>query len=292
MFLASVNELQIQTLLDLAVRHQENGRLLHAIQILTQIVQSSPKCDRAYVQLAQVYVEMKRPEQAEKILLEGSKANKENLEYTLMLGNLHLHQQHFDRALQYFGSLKHLNIPQIHQSIGLIYYFKGDLCAAEEELQRAILVDPELPKIHELLGEVQLRLGKVDEAVHLFLEALQRDPYSGAAHRFLGEAYLERKSYVQALNEFTQAIDCLPDEAPLWELCGTVLIELERFPEAKSYLERSRELNPKVASTHVQLGYVFTKLGENSKALESFEAALALEPDNSEALRLQQQLIN
>jgi tetratricopeptide (TPR) repeat protein len=286
-----VNELQLHTLLEQAARHRDEGRVLHAIQILTNLMRVQPSCDKVYAQLAQLYLDMNRPEQAEKVLLHGAAANKENLEYNLLLGNLHLRQQQFERALQYFGNLKHLNIPQIHQSIGLIYFCQGNLEAAEAELRRAVASDPDLPKVHELFGEVLLRSGKTDEAITAFMSALKRDPYSSIAHRLLGEAYVQRKEFEQAYGEFTQAIDCNPDDFALWFLCGTTLAQLQRYDEARAYLEHAYKMNSKSEDVLSALAYIHLKLGENALASETFDAALALEPNRVNAKQLSEVLL-
>ena len=289
-FLLPMNELQLHTILEQAERYYEDGKPLHSIQLLKQIINKNPACDKAYVYLAQIFVEMNRGDQAEKVLLQGAETNKENLEYNVLLGNLHLRQHQFDRALEYFGSLQHLNIPQIHENIGLIYFYKGDFEAAETELRRAAIADPTLPKVHELLGEVLMRRRSFVDAIEVLRVALRYDPYSNSAHKLLGAAYLTDNRTEKAYNEFVTAIDCDPDDFESWFSCGDVLVRLTRFNEAKPYLERACAINPKSANALVSLGIVRLKLGENDEACKAFDAALAMEPEHHEAQQLKLQL--
>ncbi len=286
-----MNELQLHTLLEDASRFRDDGKLLHAVQLLMKVINVRPSCDRAYVQLAQVYTEMNRPDFAEKILLKGAASNSENLEYSILLGNLHLQQNHFDKALQYFGSLKHLNIPQIHQGIGLIYSYQKNLEAAEHELRLAAAGDPDLPKIHELLGEVLLRRGNIEEATQVVERALRRDPYSGYAHKLMGEIYGAQNLWEKAYDELGAAIDCDPDDSDLWLRCGEVLLQLHRVAESIVYLERACTLNPKSTNAWVSLGVACLKTGERSRANKMFAAALALEPDNAIATQFSDELV-
>ncbi len=287
-----MNELQLHTLLEQASRFRDEGKSLHAIQILMNVIAVHPSSHKAYVQLAQVYTEMNRPDYAEKILLKGAAANKENPEYTMLLGNLHLQQQHFEQALQYFDHLKHLNIPQIHQSIGLIYSYQKNLEAAEQEFRLAAAGDPDLPKVYELLGEVLLHRGDIEGAMQVIQRALRRDPYSAYAHKLMGEIHASRSLWENAFEEFCEAIDCDPDDYNLWHRCGEVLTQLERFTEAKVYLERACALNGESANILISLGRACLKLGESNKADEMLRAALTLEPSNIEAQRLKLQLDN
>ncbi len=286
-----MNELQLHTVLGEASRFRDEGKLLHAVQLLMKVINVHPSCDRAYVQLAHVYTEMNRPDYAEKILLEGAGSNSENLEYNILLGNLHLQQNHFDKALQYFGSLKHLNIPQIHQSIGLIYSYQKNLEAAEHELRLAAAGDPDLPKIYELLGEVLLRRGNIDEATQVVQRALRRDPYSGYAHKLMGEIYTAERMWEKAYDELGAAIDCDPYDSDLWLRCGEALLQLQRVAESIVYFERACTLNPKSTNAWVSLGLACLKSGERKKADKMFEAALALEPNHSIAQRYSEGLL-
>ncbi len=281
-----MNELQLHTLLDQAARYQDEGKVLHALQILRGILKADPSCDKAYVQLAQLYMEMNRSDLAEETLLSGSTVNKQNLEYDFLLGTLHLRQARFDKALSYFGNLKHLNIPQIHQSIGIIHLHQNNLLGAEEELRRAVVGDPDLPKVHELLAEVFLKAGKYQDAVTVLQFALSRNPYSGHAHRLLGHVNLALQDFSKAHDSFVQAIDCDPEDADAWCLCGRVLIKLDRHLEAQAYLEHACQLNPGNVDAWTALARVHILLGDTGKAQDMLAAALAVQPDNAEALQL------
>lgn len=282
-----MNELHLHTLLDQAARYQDEGKFLHALQILRGILKEDPSCDKAYVQLAQLYMEMGRADLAEATLLSGSTVNRENLEYDFLLGTLHLRQARFDQALSYFGNLKHLNIPQIHQSIGVIYLHQNNLQGAEEELRKAVVGDPDLPKVHELLAEVFVKAGKFQDAITVLQFAISRNPYSGHAHRLLGYVNVELQDWRKAHDAFVQAIDCDPDDADAWCSCGRVLIKLERYLEAQAYLERACQLDPRNAAAWIALARVHILLGNRGRAQDMLSAALALQPDNAEALQLQ-----
>ncbi len=257
-----MNELQLHTLLEQASRFCDDGKHLHAIQVLNTIVQRRPTCDKAYILLAQVYMEMDRLDQAEKILLRGFHESGKNLEYALLLGNLHLQQSHFDEALRYFRSLKHLDVPQIHQSIGLIYLNQGNLEQAEQELRRAVVGGPDLPRIHELLAEVLLRQEKTGEAAGIIGHALRRDPYSGSAHRLMGTLHAKKREWAKAFEEFAYSVDCDPDDFELWYLAAISLVQMEKFSEARKYLEHAYERNPHAREVLDTLAFVLTRLGD------------------------------
>jgi tetratricopeptide (TPR) repeat protein len=268
-----MNELQIHTLLEQASRFYEDDKTLHAIQLLKQVIAASPTCEKAYVMLAQIYFETKRPDFAEKVLLQGLEANNDNLEYYLLLGNLHLRQLHFEQALACFEKIRNLNIPQVHLNVGLIYLGFGRLSEAEAELKRAAALEPNLPQVYELWGEVLLEQKRISEAVEILQHAIRLDQYSGSSHRLLGEAFAHLSQWEMAYDKLVLAVDLNPDDAEAWCLCGDVLLRLNRYAEAQTYLGRSLQLQPNYPEALADYGLACAMLGENDKALEAFESA-------------------
>lgn len=270
-----MNELQIHTLLEKAIRYQDDDKSLHAIQLLRQVIAASPVCDKAYVMLAQIYTETNRAEFAEKILLQGLEADKENLEYYFLLGNLQLRQMHFDQALEYFEKIRSLNIPQVGLSFGLIYMGLGKLAEAETELKKAALAEPDLPKVYELWGEVLLEQKRINEAVDILQQAVRIDQYSGSGYRLLGEAFAHLSQWQMAYDYLILAVDLNPDDADAWCLCGDVLLRLNRVAEAKTYLERSLQLQPNSPEVQENYQLACALLDDDERGLNTLDLASA-----------------
>jgi tetratricopeptide (TPR) repeat protein len=87
------------------------------------------------------------------------------------------------------------------------------------------------------------------QAIAAFQKVLQADPYCGDAYSGIGHAFLE-----------------------LGELSG-----------AKEAFSKSTQIKP-TPSRYVLLGGVLRKLGERRAALDAFQNALRLSPENEEAL--------
>ncbi len=257
-----MNELRIHTLLEQAAQFRDDDKPLHAIQLLQQVIAANPKCERAFMLLAQIYSDSSRLDAAEKVLQQGLKANPRSAEFYIQLGSFHLRQCNYERALEYFLSVRHLHYPLVHMSLGLAYLGLGKLIEAEREVKLAAQVDPKLPRVFEVWGEVLLRLGKSGEAISVLKHAARLDRYSGSAHRLLGDALASIEHWQAAYDEYLLAVDMNPDDEEAWLSIATTLIHLNRLAEAKRYFERYLRLKPSDVQAETAYRSVCEVLGD------------------------------
>lgn len=265
-----MNELQIHTLLEQAAQFRDDDKPLHAIQLLQQVIAAHPTCERAFMLLAQIYYDANRMDAAEKVLLQGLQANPRSAEFYMQLGSFHLRQFNYERALEYFLSIRHLHYPLVHMSLGLTYAGLEKLVEAERELKLAAQVDPKLPRVFEVWGEVLLRLNRTHEAINVLKHAARLDRYSGSAHRLLGNALAADERWQAAYDEYLLAVDMNPDDEEAWLSIATTLIHLNRPAEAKRYFERYLKMKPSDTRAVTAYRSVCTFLDEPEKPKASW----------------------
>lgn len=247
-----------------AVQFRDDDKPLHAIQLLQQVIAANPKCERAFMLLAQIYYDSSRLDAAEKVLLQGLKANPRSAEFYVQLGSFHLRQFNYERALEYFLNIRHLHYPLVHMNLGLAYLGLGKMVEAERELKLAARVDPKLPRVFEVWGEVLLRLRKTDDAISVLKHAARLDQYSGSAHRLLGDAFCSIEQWQSAYDEYLLAVDMNPDDEDAWLSIATTLIRLNRPAEAKRYFERYLNLKPSDVQAETAYRSVCEVLGDKN----------------------------
>jgi tetratricopeptide (TPR) repeat protein len=286
------NALPIEYLLDDAAALIQEGKLLHAAQLYRRVTLAEPSVEQAWIRLAQIYVSGGQPVAAERILLEGLRHVERSGNLFALLGGLHLrcgrHGQalvYFKRALSVESELTDDARAQLHFSVALVYLRRGHVQLAEYHLRRTRRLDPHFPRVHETLGEVLLRRAALSEAIPVLRTALQVDPYSWYGHYLLGNALARRRLWKSAYDEFALAVDMGPDEPLSWLMCGEMLLHLDRLDEAERYLNKALQLDPEMSEAAADIGLVCTRRGDRERALEYFDRALSLEPDNRKALR-------
>ena len=141
-------------------------------------------------------------------------------------------------------------ISQLHVKLADAAVRCGDFNLAGRNYQAALRMAPHLTNCWCSFADLHLRCGEHQKAVALYLEALKLNPRHWAA----------RANLVQAL------------------------IIMRQFIVAKGILVELREERPGDGSIHHQLGKVHFELNELEFAIQSFQKAIALNPQDSESL--------
>ncbi len=129
--------------------------------------------------------------------------------------------------------------------------------------------------------EAQMR-GDLAEAERLYKESITARP-TAEAHTFLGWTYSFSERLDEAVAECQKAIEVDPDFGNPYNDIGAYLIQVGRFDEAIPWLEKATRA-PRYESPHfprLNLGRAYLAKQMYSKALEEFQAALDLEPDDT-----------
>jgi len=214
------------------------------------------------------------------------------------------------RAFSTKALAKDEGLAEAHAVLGLVMlYYDWDWAGAEQELKRAIGLQPSLATAHhwlaycllfagrqrEALGEIQRAaeldplslIIKVDISEILYYQrryedsirqiqaALDFDPNSPVAHARLGHAFVQTSNYERAIEQFQQAVK-LPSGNPS-DLAGLAFAYARsgRRDEARKILARLRTLSQ---TKHVRLdrfALVYLGLGEQQEAIRCLEKAYA-----------------
>ena len=126
---------------------------------------------------------------------------------------------------------------------------------------------------------------------HVLEEALAREPVArhGAVHLEQGKRLLGEGRLSEAQDQLTEAVALLPRDSEARLTLAQVYEAQSRHREAISELEASLELKPTPAA-HLLLARIDLGLGQDEDARKHIQAVLAVEPGNSEASWLSDQV--
>ena len=122
--------------------------------------------------------------------------------------------------------------------------------------------------------------GQYKEAESKYIEAIGLDPKYVEAYEGLAEVYVLLRDYIHAkyTYKFIQKQNASDDVA--YDHLGQIALQEGKYEEAEKDYLKSLSLNNQVAGYHVDLGGVYTAMGDYKKALHSYEEAITLEPNN------------
>lgn len=189
---------------------------------------------------------------------------------------------------------------------------------AEELLQRAIALDPELVMAQTALAELYGRMGMSEAAQSQYavadsLVALDDDPFArllvqvrlsnsklseqseaqdsllAAAHEIAGDHILvlvteaNRATYREDMAEaeriWNRVLELNPNYAAAYNFLGYLYLAQGRYDEAEAAMRRYAFVAPDLANPHDSLGEVLMNIGRYEEAEVEFRTALAKQPD-------------
>mmetsp|Transcript_708 Transcript_708/g.2182 ORF Transcript_708/g.2182 Transcript_708/m.2182 type:complete len:841 (+) Transcript_708:127-2649(+) len=126
-----------------------------------------------------------------------------------------------------------------------------------------------------------------DTALKFFRRALQLDNRFTYAYTLSGHEYVAKEDVDQALICFRNALYADPRHYNAWYGLGLIYFRQQKYALAQYHFERALKVNPQSAVLHCYLGMVLHANGEDEKALERLEYAVAIDKKNALA-RLKQ----
>ena len=170
-----------------------------------------------------------------------------------------------------------------YYSLGSALIEQGRFTEGQDQLDKALTLDPDFGNARYKLGDSMLKQGKPFEALRYFERTIQRDTRHADAHTGLGMALLMLGDPARAASHFETAIELKPEDAAAHNNLASALAQQGRIVEATSHLEHAVRAKPDDADLRANLGKVLLAQGDPVRARAQFEHALGLVPDHAEA---------
>jgi len=133
--------------------------------------------------------------------------------------------------------------------------------------------------------------GDFERAVELYTKSIELRP-TAEAYTFRGWAYSFMGRTGDALAECLKAIELDPDFGNPYNDIGVYLMAQGKLDDAIEWLEKAKRA-PRYEPRHfpyMNLGRIYAAKGMVLRAIEEFEGALGIEPDEPNCLRMLSQL--
>ena len=143
-------------------------------------------------------------------------------------------------------------------------------------LKRATEVDPKNKYAWNMLAAAYLGMRQNDEAIAALHKQIEINPYDEYAYNALGRAYWQERKYEEAVTAFNKQIEINPLDKFAHAGLGAMYSEWHKYAEAAPELEKAVSLTPDNAELQVSLGDAYLNLGQDDKALATFDHAVEL----------------
>jgi len=143
-------------------------------------------------------------------------------------------------------------------------------------LKRATEVDPKNKYVWDLLAEAYLQMRQDDDAIAALNKQIEINPYDEYAYNALGRAYWQERKYPDAVTAFNKQLEINPLDKFAHAGLGQMYSEWHKYAEAAPELEKAASLTPDNPELQVSLGDAYLNLGQDDKALATFDHAVEL----------------
>lgn len=231
----------LRLLADLA---KKDGQTNSSVAYLEQVLRIKPEDTEAAMTLARLFLELKDPGNARRVLLEAERYSDDSMELEQMLAQINEAMGDDVGVVSALTRLLELKdddnvrkklvkflVRQGNYSEGLKHF---------EVLQSRGLITPELRQDY---AKSLKAMGRIQEAVDVLKQLLKENPGDLETARFLSDIYLQKEDYFNA----------------------------------KIFLEAARRADSSDPAVHFQIGQCCLKLQDDDCAMEGFQQAVALD---------------
>lgn len=244
---------------------------------LERVLQLKPDFEPAYGMLCRAFAEQGLLDRARATIQRGLGLNSSSGEFHFYLGNLETAAGEWDAAVASYGRALALApaFSEAHQNLGRALLQLGRQAEAIDSLKRGVASAPTSAEAHFKLGSAFQQMGQFEAAAKSFHAGLVLAPRRADVHDKLGLVLAALGDKASAARCHRQAIALQPDIAGFHSNLGMALHGQDALA---SYREALR-LDPRFSVAHSNMGVVLYEQGDISGAVDSFRAAVALEPE-------------
>ncbi|MCG8471628.1 MAG: tetratricopeptide repeat protein [Desulfobacterales bacterium] len=141
-----------------------------------------------------------------------------------------------------------------------------------------------LSEYNYMLGYVCEKMGLPNETTHYFKRISPNSEYYERAILFVSIWQWESGMQEEAAVTLEDALDQHPESIDILTYLASFHEELSNFAKAENYLLKGIELNETDASLHFRIGVLYDKWGKSEASTRSVKRALALDPEDANAL--------
>jgi tetratricopeptide (TPR) repeat protein len=216
-----------------------------------------------------------------------SRDRKTESEIHARIGNVNLQSNRLDAAREAFDRAIAVdpNSAPAYSYLGTLYdkQERSDLAIAM--FKRAIAINPwDVVSIHNL-GRVYLNGGQLDQAAPLLRRAVELAPEHAGAHNNLAYLYGRQGKLDLMEAEAQKAVHYNPRDARARYNLASLYLGTGRVEEAMAQYRTITRAAPREASNaYNQLGVIYAERNDLPQAIDNWQKALEIEPNNQDAL--------
>jgi tetratricopeptide (TPR) repeat protein len=164
--------------------------------------------------------------------------------------------------------------------VALCHLHLDETLEANKCARRAVDISPNSAYVHYVQGIVCAHSGTTEGAKACLYRALNIDPDAAYIHSAMAVVYLQEGTWRAAVHWADKALALDPDDSEAKSTRAHALAAMGRAGKASIEGRQALSEHPEDANAFATNGHISLHLGNHKQAVEFFEAAVRLEPQN------------
>jgi tetratricopeptide (TPR) repeat protein len=218
----------------------------------------------------------------EKLLKAAPKDSDQEQRFTILLGMAHYAIADYANAVPYLKAATErdkTNRPLL-LALAHSYLWSRQFQYVLDIYHQILVLDPGSAEASMLAGEALDEMKDNAGATEMFRAAVKADPKMPNVHFGLGYLLWTQKQYPEAARELQAELDNDPGHVQSLVYLADANIQLNKMDVARPLLEQAIKLDPSQSLAHLDLGIVYSELGQNEEALRELLIAEKMVPDD------------
>jgi len=269
------NNLTIDQAIQLASQHQVGGRLIHAEQLLRQILQVHPQHPHALHLLGVITYEAGHALLAIDLVRQAIASDPSVALFHSNLAEMCRQQHRIEEAVAY-GQQAILLDPTMasaYSNLGVALFDAKNYEAAQMAHEKALAINQKLLQSLNNLGSIERARGNRGLAIDWYRKALNLNENFLEPLINLGAVLTEEDKAIEAIAPLHKALEVQSNSPEALCNLGLAYFKLEDYDKAQSLLRRSLQLRPNYFEALLGLAKVLQELGQLSEALSLLKQA-------------------
>lgn len=279
---------QIAHKMKLAAEFEQQGKLLHAVQVYNSIINNKPDFTDAYFALGEVYERLGNIEPAIELIKQYLTKDPENKEVRIYLSEFLMRNKKWEEANEILSYILPDEDPVISFFLGYSHFMQKDYEVARINFINFIQHADQ----NEMLQEANLYIARIDINLKNFKSALESLKKTEAVfsnfwewNLLISVAYYNLGMFTHAVKPIQKALTLNPKEQSTSKWAGKIYLRTGDYVKAeKQFLTYIEAGDNAEADIYAELAEACLKSKKTIDALAYFEIALKLDPENRFAL--------
>jgi tetratricopeptide (TPR) repeat protein len=176
------------------------------------------------------------------------------------------------------GSISVKTASDLHSNLGNACMVQGDLVLAAASYKAALGLAPDLTSCWCNLANIYVKTGKPQEAIAFYLQALKLNPTHWPSRTNVVQALMATKQYLISKALLLELVAERPQDSAIHNQLGKAYFELNELELAISSFEAAIALNPRDSDSIYWIGGIKQSLGDIEAAQDAYARAAKIQP--------------